>query len=136
MRIVNVERVSGVFVEYDLNDCCASTALRARNRMLIRTATPFAFETTILDGGYVEEMFAIGNEGCRATPVLGCRARPIASLPRTFTACCAAAGQMLNDGARRSSQSDPVPAVRWHHSVACVASATVDAAWIAGACAT
>jgi hypothetical protein len=68
-RIVNVERMSRAFVKYHLDDGRALHRFTREEQHADPHDHPFAFETTILDGGYVEEMFTFDAHGWRGTLV-------------------------------------------------------------------
>lgn len=68
-RIVNVERMSRAFVKYHLDDGRVLHRFTREEPQVDPHDHPFGFDTTILDGGYVEEVFTFEEEGWRATLV-------------------------------------------------------------------
>ena len=61
--IVHAERMSPAFTKYHLSDGRALHRFRREEPNGTPHDHPWAFETTILDGGYVEEVFTIAADG-------------------------------------------------------------------------
>ncbi|WP_380784783.1 hypothetical protein [Sphingomonas sp. R86521] len=68
-RIVNIEHMSRAFVKYHLDDGRALHRFTREEPHADPHDHPFGFETTILDGGYVEEVFTFDEHGWRGTLV-------------------------------------------------------------------
>jgi len=62
-RIVSVERMSRAFTKYHLDDGRALHRFRMEEPHATPHDHPWSFETEILDGGYVEEVFHLDPSG-------------------------------------------------------------------------
>jgi hypothetical protein len=62
-RIVRVERMSRAFTKYHLDDGRALHRFKAEEPHATPHDHPWGFETEILDGGYVEEVFYLDPSG-------------------------------------------------------------------------
>lgn len=63
VRIVGVERMSRAFTKYHLDDGRALHRFRAEEPHADPHDHPWPFDTEILDGGYVEEVFELAEGG-------------------------------------------------------------------------
>jgi hypothetical protein len=61
--IVGVERLSPAFTKYHLDDGRALHRFRREEPHAAPHDHPWSFETEIVDGGYVEEIFHLGQNG-------------------------------------------------------------------------
>ncbi len=60
-RIVSVERMSRAFTKYHLDDGRALHRFKMEEPNATPHDHPWSFDTKILDGGYVEEVFHLGS---------------------------------------------------------------------------
>jgi hypothetical protein len=66
-EIIRAERMSPAFIKYHLSDGRALHRFTREEPHVDPHDHPWRFETTVLAGGYVEEVFTIGEEGWRGT---------------------------------------------------------------------
>jgi len=62
-RIVGIERMSRAFTKYHLNDGRALHRFKHPEPHATPHDHPWSFETEILDGGYVDEVFHLNSDG-------------------------------------------------------------------------